>query len=82
MADETVTNSTYFPSFSKRQFLDNMHLNFTVDIQPSAISNLVYRITFIDSLTVSNLCPKTYIKVKCVSSGIRTCDKVCANLRS
>jgi hypothetical protein len=55
MADETVTNSTYFHSFSKKQFHDNMHLNFTVDIQSSVISNLVYRITFIDSLTVSNL---------------------------
>ena len=76
MADETVTNSTYFPSFSKRQFLDNMHLNFTVDIQPSCISNLVYRITFIDFLSVSNLCPKTYIKANiCVSNGIKTCDK-------
>jgi hypothetical protein len=76
VADETLTNSTYFPFFSKRQFLNNMHLNFTVDIQPSCISNLAYRITFTDSLTVSNLCPKTYIKANiCVSRGIVTYDK-------
>ena len=75
-ADETMTNSTCFPSSSKRQFLNNMYLYFTVGIQPSCISNLVYKITFIDSLTLSNLCPKTYINANiCVSSGVLTCDK-------
>jgi hypothetical protein len=55
MADETVTNSTYFPSFSKRQFLKNMNLNFTVDTKPFlyfsfSVQNYSYILYFLDQV--------------------------------